>query len=254
MLVCLVGLLLGTTMFAQDSIPKVDESKNFLMFYGGGIKYVDGLIRTKSPFFKKSYFEVNDQKYDLASVQFYNNSGSFYGNTYQANGANVFAERILRGKVNYFEAITTGYSAPMMNANGQFSGGGSYSKKSRYYNKGFGPLKKANYANLANDLVDNQESMLLLQRYNKVSNREVIIYVIAGIATVAGILTAGEKTGEQNENFNPSTGRYETQDEYKLKPVNLTIGLIGFTTCIVNYFKSKKKYDYLEDAIYMYNK
>lgn len=254
LLICLIGLFCVTGIYAQDSIPKIDESKNFLYFYGGLVNYIDGAIRIKSPWFKSSYFEVNGQKFDIGAVQFYKNGVSFYGNTFQANQRNVFARRVLKGKVNYYEGLTEVSSAPMMNANGMYMGGGSYTKTTRYYNKGFGPLKRAKYQNLIEDLVDNQESVLLLQKYNKVRKKEILVYIISGIATVAGLLTAFEGTGEYEESYNFETNRYETTEKQNIKPLNLTIGLVGMITGTVNYFKSKKKYEYLEDAIYTYNK
>lgn len=251
----LLLLLIGTNVFAQDSIPKTDGSKNLLYFYGGKIKYIDGLIRTREPWFKSSYFKLSSgEEIEFSKIQFYNDGSGFYGNTKTANQTNSFAQRILKGKVNYFEELIEVSSAPMMGANGMWMGGGSSTKIRRFYNRGYGPLKKANYDNLVEDLVDNQESMLLLANYKKIRDRKVLIYVISGIASVAGLLTAFEGTGEYEESYNFETNRNETTEKYNVKPLNLTIGIVGIITGFVNYYKSRRNSEKLEDAIYAYNK
>ncbi|MDO3693735.1 hypothetical protein QVZ41_02595 [Wenyingzhuangia sp. chi5] len=258
-LIFVVTLLCVTKLFSQSFTSyfndgEVGENKNYIYFYKGDKKEVKGIVRVKSPFLGKQKVEADGVEYNISTVQFYKSGEDFYGNIYNATNRNSFARRILKGKVNYYESESAVYNAPAMGPNGQFMGGGGYSTRvDRYYNKGFGPMKKANYENLVVDLVDNQESLLLLQSYKKVRNREIFTYVFAAAATLGGLLTAFEGTGEMKSGYNFDTNRYETYEEKKIKPVNLTIGLLGLTTGIINYFTSKKKYRYLEDSIQVYN-
>ena len=111
-----------------------------------------------------------------------------------------------------------------------------------------------NYTNLAQDLAEKQESMILLQAYDKARTREVIWYVVGGVATLFGALTSGEKTGETTTQFNPETGSFETVDEYNFKPVNFGIAVAGLATITINYFAHRNKTKYLKQAVYEYNR
>lgn len=219
-------------------------SKHFIYKYNGEIINAKS-IDYKAPLFKKSYLQYDGHEMDTKEVQFYQVEHGFFINL--KNIRKGFAERIIKGKINLYEQTTTtttwtnngfGPGMPMTTTN-----------TTRYYNFGFGEVKTANYDNLMTDMQDNAKSIEHLSKYQKTKNRRTIWYVIGGAAMLGGMLTAIEKTGESYFD----TQQFETVEETKIKPVNLTIGLAGFATIIATAINSRKKPDYIKEAVLIYN-
>jgi hypothetical protein len=252
-----IGLLfLHTTSYSQNSI--VDETTNFILEYNGKVTYSNRSIEYKEPLFKKNYLKINDTKFSLESVQFYKTGEMFYGNIMDPNypSSAGFAQRIIKGKINLYEKTTlnTGYTY------GTSIGGGTSTPmmtstitKKNYYNIGYENLKKTKYKYLINDLSDNPVSVIKLEKYNSVRKKETLFYVIGTALAVGGLFTSFEITGETQSSLNFETGSFEETDVHKLKPVNLTIGLVGLGINLVNYLINRDKFKYIESAIYIYN-
>jgi hypothetical protein len=242
-----------------EIVEKKNENRNFIQLKSGEIFYFDSYIEKTNPFLGSSKLKVLDQEFKLADVDYYKTGTQFFANTDRVIGACTdVAERIDVGKINIYRSFQTVYNAgaPMMGAGGMMMsyGGGASTKEVFYYTKGTSPLKSMNYNNLAEDLVENQESMILLQTYKKAENRKVLWYVIGGAAFLGGAITGFEKTGETNTGYNFETGRTETVDEVKIKPLNFSIAVAGMITIAVNYLTHRKNGNYLKQAVYSYNK
>ncbi len=246
-----VGFFIGfqISVNAQSS---ETTSKIFIQKNNGDIIYAP-TIEYKTPLFKKSYLAYGNDKIDASEVKFYQILDDYYINLKPVGKG--FARRIIEGKINLYEQ-TTMNAAPMWGPSpAGFSVGmtSTTSHTSRYYNFGFEDAKVANYKNLMIDMKDNENSIASLARYQKNRNKRTLWYVIGGIAMVGGILTATKGTGETTQSYNFDTGRLETVESTEIRPVNLTIGILGFATIITTYVISRKKTDHIKEAILIYN-
>lgn len=159
---------------------------------------------------------------------------------------------MIKGRINYYE-LSSSYSATAFTQGGF---GGWFiqgSNSSYYYNRGFNTLKAANYENLSIDLNDNLESINYLNKHQDAKKKRTLAYVLGGIAVLVGILTSGKKTGETTTSFNYMTGAFETVDKTELRPLNLTIGLVGLGEVAATALSSKKKKQYIQKTIEVYN-
>lgn len=242
----------------EEIVARQNENKNFIQLKTGAIFYFNSYIEKTQPFLGSSKLKVEGNEYDLDDVESYKVGTQFYKSTDAVFGAcTSFAERIDVGKINIYKSYHTVYNAgaPMMGVGGGMMmtyGGGASTKEVYYYNKGNFPLKSMTYDNLVDDLVENQESMILLQTYKKAKNKEILWYVIGGAAAIGGILTAGEKTGDTVTEFDPQFGLQE-KDEVGLKPLNFGIAVGGLITIAINYLANRDNPNYLQEAIHKYN-
>lgn len=229
---------------------EIDDNKTYLYKYNGEVIYTN-FIEYRTPLLKKSYLKYENNKINATEVKFYNTEGGFYVNL--KGPGRGFAERIIKGRINYFE------QANQVTMTQPTAGGFGMSMTttstvySYFYNKKYEAPKRATYDNLIVDLADNPKSVLFLKKHKTVKSKRALWYVVGGIAMVAGILTAAKKTGEFSRGYNPDTGRIEDIEKTELRPVNLTIGLAGFATIITTYLKSRKKKDYIRESILIYN-
>lgn len=173
----LVGLQLSAfgqvdTLFSSYS-SGINANTPFVYFTNGTILHTRDIIYTSESFGRKVFY-VNDIKYDAKQVKFYRSSEGFF-----AGSGKYFAQRTERkGNINiYKHSYTLDYNQP--------NGGTIQGRDTSYtYNVGFGPLKKLNYNDLSQDLIDCPNSMAYL---NKHKNRRNIRrgLLITGVALVA---------------------------------------------------------------------
>ncbi len=247
----IVMLFMALICVSKTFSQKIDENKNFIYKTNGEVIYGRN-IDYKTPLFKKKYLLIDDVKIFSKEVKFYKSERGFFGSL--ENIRSGFAQRIMKGKINYFEQVTMSNSTAMpMNGGFGMTMSTPTTSISNFYNMGYEPLKSANYENLIVDLKSNVKSVLYLEKYHNAKKKRTLGYVLGGIAMAAGILTSTKKTGETNRSFNPNTGRIEDTAATEIKPVNLVIGLAGFGTIIANYLSSRKKRDYIRRAIETYN-
>lgn len=244
-----IRLLTILLTISISNAQEIDENKNFIykndetILYGKSISY-------NTPPFQGNYFKIDSLTIKSKDVRFYKSGEYFYGNT--QNSQSSFAIRIIKGRINYYE-LNISYSVPTF-THGVFGRGFVQgSNSSYYYNRGFNTLKAANYENLSIDLKDNLESINFLNKHQVAKQKRTLTYVLGGIAELVGILTSGKKTGKKTTSFNFMTNTFETVDETELQPLNLSIGLVGFGVVVATALSSKKKKQYIQKAIEVYN-
>lgn len=192
----------------------------------------------ESKIFKKDYFLVDGERYELGQVKFYQNEDGFFGQVSDGFQSG-FAERRQIGEINLFELRVQTHSAPMMTANGTMTGGYGGTKIIDYYNKGFGELRRATYDNLKTDLSDKPEAQLYLNKYNKTRMIQNGFYVGCG-AFLVGSLVAFYNEAESNpQNF-------DTSSTFVFAGLGIAS---GFTAFIIGLEKKNK----LKEAVAAYN-
>lgn len=250
--------LFSTVVFAQENnvFSDFDVNKNFVYLYGGIVDYFDSNA-VGGRILKDKYIDLGTKQYANEKVQFLKNGTAFFANVKGVDSCHDFAERITKGRINVYEYTSEVYTyTPAVGTGfGGFGGvgfGSTSQKKNQFYNIGFGLVKKVSYENLVTDLVDNQESMLHLQKYKKSRTTQVLLHVLATAAMFGGILTASEGTGEEQTVFDPQQG-FVTEEKQNIKGVNLAIGLAGLATNVITYFAFKNKRKHITKAIDVYN-
>lgn len=78
-------------------------------------------------------------------------------------------------------------------------------------------------------------------------------HVVVASKTVLDLRTAFEKTENAMTSYNFKTNNYESYDKTVLKPVNLTIGLLGLATMITTYLIYRKRKSFIKDSISIHN-
>lgn len=238
-----IRLLTILMTISISNAQEIDENKNFIYKNDETILY-GKTISHNTPPLKGNYFKIDSLTIKSKDVRFYKSGEYFYGNT--QNSQSSFAIRIIKGRINYYE-LSSSYSAPAFTQVGFGGGFVQGSNSSYYYSRGFNTLKAANYENLSIDLKDNLESINYLNKHQDAKKKRTLAYVLGGI------LTSGKKTGETTTSFNYMTGAFETVDKTELRPLNLTIGLVGFGVVVATALSSKKKKQYIQKAIEVYN-
>lgn len=225
----------------QMAWSQVDESKSFVYLYSDSILY--GKVEYKPTLFGENYFLIDSKKISVDNVKFYKADTIFYANTKDITllGYSYFAIRIVKGKLNLFEEIKTNYQPPMMNMAGGMTGGGVTSTTYAYYNKGYGPLKKAKYLNLVSDLSDNTKSLNYLNKFKKARNIESILYAAGGATFIIGVISLIKKTANI-----PEVAKPNTSGSFALMGGGAGCMLAGYVFSI-------SKYNHLKKAINEYN-
>lgn len=232
-------IVLTGNLFSQE----VDETKDYIYTKFDEIKYANK-VTYKKPFLGSGHFLVDSIKYKMNDVKFYKNMTGFHANTffYPGLSGGGFAERVSKGKINLFNKEVSGYNPGHMGPNGMMMGGGFYGGTIQYYNKGFGPLKKAKYRYLVNDLADNQKSMEFLAKYKKRNNTTLSLFIGGAAVAVIGLVGFIKKTDNIDPTPNPNTTG------------NSILMGAGVGTMLVGSFISMSGPDYIQDAIDEYNK
>jgi len=237
-------IILVLIVLLYSSIAICQNSKGFIHLFSGETIPVDN-VQQESKTFSGSYFMVGEKKYKNEEVQFYKNERGFFGNIKELSftGSSVFAERYVAGNINLFDKEFTSMQAPTIGAGGMMTGGlGVNSTVSYYYNKGeFGSLKKSNYKNLKVDLKDNLDSMVHLNKFKSVSQRETLLYILGGGIMAVGVGLLINNTTDVPEDVTPKLGG------------SFAVIGIGFGTIITNYLTTVNKHEHIEKAIKLYN-
>ncbi|RZL98149.1 MAG: hypothetical protein EOO88_61020, partial [Pedobacter sp.] len=182
-------LMIVMACYGLHAGAQVRQNTNFLYLYSDSVIYANS-IRLRPDFSNELQLRVDQKRYPIQQVKFFNNDQGFFANTRKFNdyGISEFSERIIEGKINVFREVS--YD-PYVYERG-------YSHRNRrsdivdvrmFYNKGFGDLKKANYSNLSQDMADKAESMDLLHAYRRKKNTSTILYVAAGASLVASLVS-----------------------------------------------------------------
>lgn len=227
-----------------DSIEKF--KRYFLYTFTGEIIACKNL-EYKTPFLGRSRFIADSEEYSPSNIKFYKDETGFYANTeaFNFSGLSDFNQRVRKGKINLYEEERT-FNTP----GGYNSGTGFYSPgyTSRrvlyYYNKGFSDLKKANYKNLSEDLADNPESILCLEKYKSISHTQTVLGFVGSGLVIVGFATLMNKTKDWDGSNN------QPEPDVSGNIATIVVGASCFGVCYVLSFTKPK---HLKAAINAYN-
>ncbi len=182
-------LIVVMACYGLNARAQVDESKNFLYLYSDSVVY--GNRVTMRPDYG-GFWQIrsDSRRFPSEQVKFFNNENGFFANTRKINflGAVTFSERVIAGRINLFQQTVYDegfygrryFHRPMVQQPVDVR---------MYYNKGYGDLKKVSYRNLKADMADRPESLDFLTAYRKSLNTRNMLYVGAGAAVLAGLIT-----------------------------------------------------------------
>lgn len=236
---------------------QVRQNSNFIYLYSDSIVYANS-IRLRPDFSNVLQLRVDQKRYAIQQVKFFNNEDGFFANTKKLSpfGISEFCERIIEGRINFFRQVT--YDSDRYDR--------GYRLRNRrqdvvdirmFYNKGYGDLKKANYANLMQDMADRTESMDLLASYRKKRNTSTILYVAAGASLVASLVSF-VSTGKQKQDLPLFNGNYGRPSNFNDNRSNFapSFGLMGagLGLAVAGYLVGLQGSRQLENAVDAYNK
>ncbi len=221
---------------------EVDETKDYVYTKQDEIKYAKR-VSYKKPFLGTGYLLVDSVKYKTNEVKFYKNMTGFHANTafYPGLSTGGFAERIAKGKINLFNKEVSTYNPGFMGPNGMMTGGGYYGGSIQYYNKEFGPLKRAKYRYLVEDLQDNDSSMAFLTKHKKRRNTSTAFFIAGATVALVGLVGFIKKTDNIDPTPNPDTTG------------NTILMGAGVGTMLVGSVIVMSGPDLIQDAIHEYN-
>lgn len=183
-------LIVVLACYALTARSQVNESRNFMYLYSDSVVYAQK-IRLRPDFLGSWALRADSRRVPIEQVKFFNNEDGFFANTRNLNFFREvsFAERIIEGRISLYQQ-TVYEPVPFEADYYRFRDRRRQVVDTRmFYNKGFSDLKKVNYYNLSTDMADNPKSIDLLKSYRKSMNTGTVMYVAAGAAVVAGLVS-----------------------------------------------------------------
>lgn len=183
-------LIIVMACYGLNARSQVNESENFIRLYSDSTVYAQK-IRLRPDFAGSWTVRADSRKVPLNQIKFFNNDDGFFANTRKLNlfDRASFAERIVAGKINLYQEVAFNTALYKMDFY-RFRDRTSQPVGTRmYYNKGYNDLKRVNYDNLSVDMADNSKSMDLLANYRKSRRAGTVMYVSAGAAIIASVVT-----------------------------------------------------------------
>lgn len=183
-------LIIVMACYGLNARSQVNESENFIRLYSDSTVYASK-VRLRPDFTGSWTIRADSRKVPINQIKFFNNEDGFFANVRKSNLLDQasFAERIIVGKINLYREVaytTTPYEMDFY----RFRERTPQAVGTRmYYNKGYQDLKRVNYNNLSVDMADHARSMDLLANYRKSRRAGTIMYVSAGAAIVASVVT-----------------------------------------------------------------
>ena len=245
-------LIVVMACYGLNARAQVDESKNFLYLYSDSVVYANRV--TMRPDYGGFWqIRADSKRFPSTQVKFFSNENGFFANTRKTNfqGAATFSERVITGRINLFQQ--TVYNEGIYSRRYSTIGQPPVDLK-MYYNKGYGNLKKVSYRNLLDDMADRQESLELLGAYRKSLNTRNTLYVSAGVALLAGMITFtidGTRSSEfVGEGFN------KTLVEPKTIGLGISFALFGIGSGlgVAGFLVNNSGAHHLENAVDSYNR
>ncbi|WP_379089603.1 hypothetical protein [Pedobacter sp. UC225_65] len=226
-------LIIVMACYGLNARSQVNESRNFVQLYSDSVIHAQK-IRLRPDFAGNWVLRADSRRVPMESIKFFNNEDGFFANTRKLNlfGVTSFAERIIDGKINLYQEVVYD-PIPFEMDYYRFRDRRQQAVNTRmFYNKGTSDLKKVNYYNLRADLADNQKSLDLLEGYRKSMRTGTVMYVAAGAAIVASMVTLISGSGlRQNGTTFGNMPNYETKSytgSFVLMGVGAGLGLGGF--------------------------
>ena len=247
-------LIVVMACYGLNARAQVDESKNFLYLYSDSVVY--GKRVTVRPDYAGFWqIRADSKRISAERVKFFNNENGFFANTRKTTllGEATFSERVIMGRINLFRQ--TIYDEEYY--------GGRYRHRPvaqqpvdvhMYYNKGYGDLKKVSYANLKADMADRPASLDFLNAYRKSLNNRNLLYVGAGAALLAGLVTF-TIDGTRSAKF-VGEGFHKTLVEPKTIGIGTSFALLGLGggLSLAGFVVHRNASRNLENAVDAYNR
>jgi len=230
-----------------------DESRNYVYFHSDSILYAEK-VRLRTNMLNNLQLRADSKRIPLQNVKFFNTDEGFFATMHRVPGlANEqFSERIIEGKINIFQERPDEYWNYGRRYRRSRNKGDAVSMR-MYFNKGYDDLKKVNYANLSQAMADDVESINLLKGYHKNAQISKAMYISAGAALGAAVISFLVTSNRDN-------GDFDLQHRFSRKPqmpnytasyilMGAGVGLAIGGSAI--YFSNLKK---LEAAVDYYNR
>ena len=224
-------LIVVMACYGLTARAQVRPSENFIRLYSDSVIYAEK-IKLRPDFTGALQLRVNDKRFPMSQVKFFNNEDGFFANTRKLNLIQPagFAERIIEGRINVFQEVDIDpflYDRPYYFNERR----NEAVNLSMYYNKGDGDLKKVKYHNLKRDMADNIESMRLLAGYRKSMTTSKILYVSAGVSIIAGLVAFvmdNNDTSAPSFTYDPKGFPNGINRDTKVKSIGTTATFILF--------------------------
>ncbi|SMC89841.1 hypothetical protein [Pedobacter africanus] len=185
-------IIIAIACYGLSARAQSGESKNFIYLYSDSVIHARN-ITLRPDAFGSWQLRVDSRRIPPQQVKFFSNRNGFFANTRRLNfaGITAFSERVIEGRINLYQQ--TSYEPGLYN-DYHHPHHQHYSSRQpvdirMYYNKGFSDLQKVNYHNLKLDMADHPESMDLLAGYRRSMSTGKLMYVAAGAAIAAGIVS-----------------------------------------------------------------
>jgi hypothetical protein len=181
--------IMAMACYALNANAQVDRSRNFVYLYSDSVIYAQK-IRLRPDMYGSWQIRADSKRIPTDQVKFMSNEDGFFANTRKFNltRTNTFSERVIEGRINLFQEAS--YDPYAFDRGYRYRHNRPQAVDTRmFYNKGWNDLQKVNYHNLSRDMADHPESMDLLKGYRKSMNTAKGMYVGAGVALIAGLIT-----------------------------------------------------------------
>lgn len=245
-------LIIVMACYGLNARSQVNESTNFIQLYSDSTIYAQK-VRLRPDFAGSWILRADSRRVPISQVKFFNNEDGFFANTRKLNlyGQISFSERIIDGKINLYQEVAYNSSPYEMDF---------YRFKDRriqpvgtqmYYNKGYNDLKKVNYYNLSADMADHPKSIDLLNNYRKSRRLSTVMYVSAGAAIIASVITLFSGNDFKQNGHTPF-GKLKTYEPRGKTGSFLLLGL-GAGLSVGGYLTQGSGYKKIERAVEVYN-
>lgn len=219
-------LIVVMACYGLNARSQVNESQNFVQLYSDSVIHAQK-IRLRPDFLGSWSLRADSRKVPLYQVKFFSNEDGLFANTRKLNFFDEvsFSERVIEGKINLYQQVAYD-PVPFEDDYHRFNHRRQQLVDNRmFYNKGYSDLKKVSYANLSMDMADNVKSLDLLAAYKKSRKTATIMYVGAGAAIIAGMVTFVSGSG-----FKRTTAGFGKLSNYEPKGFTSGLLLMGLGT------------------------
>lgn len=216
----------------------VSIAQNSVTLFSGK-KITGNKLIFKTPLFKKNYFLLDNKRYEMRNVKFYEKNYELHRNLEKIYNYKMFAKNETRGKINLYYIIQTSHSPGMATAGGGMTPGMTTSSKRYFFDVDGENIQKYKYKNLKpyfEKNADITESYNSFKKYRKNTRGLFFISAVSVIATSFALSRAGND--EEGEISSTTYG------------IPFTLGL---TSAIVGFFRKNSESKKVKRLIEEYN-
>ncbi len=241
-------LIMVIACYALNSSAQMRQTDNFLYLFNDSVVYADR-ITLRPSIYGSLQIRADSRQIPISQVKFLNNHDGFFANTSKMSLIlnTSFAERVIEGKVNLFQAIPDQlFMRDRWNRHEYVSGTAPTLRM--YYNKGNNDLKKVRYHTLMEDLSDNKQSIDLLKAYKKNMSTSKILYASAGVSLIASMVSFLTVGSNHKPSFGANFGKSPN-----FTPSYILLGMVP-GLALGGYLTQLSGQQKLESAIDNYNR